>query len=352
MLSHRENFLRNARLLGPEYIPCTIHLPHAMLAQGGSELEGIMARHKRYFPNFQPGKIDFDNYPFPVEERRGEMIDPWGCTWRMAYDGVIGSVVAHPLADWSALAGFQPPPVVPMSAQQSWGDWSGQTERIKRLKERGQLAVGNVYHGFFFMRLTYLRGFENLMYDLIDEPPELARLMRIIQDHTAEVIRHWLDMGVDVVHFGEDLGTQNASIVSPEMFARHFTPIYTELFAPIRQAGTLVWLHSDGHVTELMDEFEAAAVDIINPQDLVNGIDELARTAKGRFCIDLDVDRQSVVPFGSPGEIHDLIEEEVRKLGSPAGGLMLKVSVYPPAPLENVEALCRAFEKFRTYFWD
>ncbi len=121
--------------------------------------------------------------------------------------------------------------------------------------------------------------------------------------------------------------------------------------APIREAGSLVWLHSDGHIIELMDEFAAAGVDIINPQDLVNGIDELARTAKGRFCIDLDVDRQSIVPFGSRKDIHDLVEEEVRKLGGPAGGLMLRASVYPPAPPENVDAVCEAFEKFRTHHW-
>jgi len=136
------------------------------------------------------------------------------------------------------------------------------------------------------------------------------------------------------------------------MFGRLVTPVYRELFAPARAAGKLVYLHSDGHVLELMDEFAVAGVDIINPQDLVNGIDNLAREAKGRFCIDLDVDRQSVVPFGSVRDIHDLIEEEVRKLGSPAGGLMLKVGVYPPTPMENVEALCSAFEQYRTFYWD
>ncbi len=352
MLTPRENFLRNARSQGPEYIPCTVHLPHAMLVHGGAELEGIMARYPRLFPNFEPGKIDFQNYEFPVAERIGELVDPWGCTWRMACDGVIGTVVGHPLADWSALEGYKPPPVVPMNAQRSWGGWDGQRERIEHLKQRGETAVGSIYHGFFYMRLTYLRGFENLMCDLVDQPPQLARLMKIIKDHTAEMIAKWIELDVDVVHFGEDLGAQRASIVSPEMFARHFTPVYKELMAPIRSAGKLTWLHSDGHILELMDEFAAAGVDIINPQDLVNGVDELAAEVKGRFCIDLDVDRQSVVPFGTAKDVYDLVEEEVRKLGSPAGGLMLRVSVYPPAPPENVEAVCAAFEKFRTYFWD
>ncbi|MCD6378092.1 MAG: hypothetical protein J7L99_04485, partial [Planctomycetes bacterium] len=87
-------------------------------------------------------------------------------------------------------------------------------------------------------------------------------------------------------------------------------------------------------------------------QDLVNGIDEIAKNVKGRFCIELDVDRQKIVPTGNRREIHNLIEEEVRKLGDPSGGLSLIVGIYPPTPPEAVDALCEAFRKFRTYWWD
>ena len=91
---------------------------------------------------------------------------------------------------------------------------------------------------------------------------------------------------------------------------------------------------------------------IINPQDLCNGIDHLARDVKGRVCITLDVDRQTIVPFGSPKEIRGLIEEEVRKLGSPEGGLAFVCGIYPPTSPENVDAVCSAMEEFRTYWWD
>jgi uroporphyrinogen-III decarboxylase len=121
---------------------------------------------------------------------------------------------------------------------------------------------------------------------------------------------------------------------------------------PCRGAGALVALHSDGHVMELMDEFIRCGVDIINPQDLVNGIDNLAREVKGRMCIRLDIDRQSIVPFGTRAEIRELIEEEVKRLGSPGGGLGLTVGFYPPTPPENIDAVLSAIEEFRTYWWD
>lgn len=209
---------------------------------------------------------------------------------------------------------------------------------------------GGVAHGFLFMRLTYLRGFENLMIDLATDAPHLPRLIQTVQTHNEWLVRKYLELGVDAVIFGEDLGTQTASIVSPRDFARWFTPEYRRLMQPCREAGALVYLHSDGYIMELMDEFVAAGVDIINPQDLCNGIDDLAREVKGRMTISLDVDRQTVVPFGTPREIEDLIEEEVRKLGSPEGGLELVCGVYPPTPIENFDAVCRAMMRMRT-FW-
>ena len=352
MLSRRENYLRTARLEGGEYIPCGVGLSHAMRAQCGAELEEVMARHEWLFPGFEPGRPDFDNYQFPVEERVGELVDPWGCTWRMAYDGVIGTVVEHPLADWSALEKYRPAPVEPQNAQRITGDWQSLAEDFAARAARGELTSGGLYHGFLFMRLTYLRGFDNFLCDLVEQPPELLELIDMVKAHCAEIVRRFLQMDLDVLGCGEDLGAQNASIISTEMFRQFFTPVYRELFAPAKDAGKLVYLHSDGHVLELMDEFADAGIDIINPQDLVNGIDNLAAEAKGRFCIDLDIDRQSVVPFGSPGDIEDLVAEAVRKLGGPAGGLMLKAGVYPPTPPENVDALCSAMKKVRTYYWE
>ena len=118
------------------------------------------------------------------------------------------------------------------------------------------------------------------------------------------------------------------------------------------ERGALVALHSDGYIMDFMDDFMRAGVDIINPQDLVHGIDNLAHEVKGRMCIRLDIDRQKIVPYGTRREIFELIEEEVRVLGSPRGGLEFICGIYPPTPPENVDAVCSALEEYRTYWWD
>jgi uroporphyrinogen-III decarboxylase len=271
--------------------------------------------------------------------------------WHSEIDGIEGVVAEHPLADWGALDSYTPPdPMV--EADRGPANWDAARERVERARANGKLTSGGVAHGFLFMRLYYLRGFENLMEDIATDAPELPRLIDMLLQHNRAIVNQWLSFGVDMVGFAEDLGTQTASVISPADFARWITPVYNELMQPCRDAGALVALHSDGHVMELMDEFIAAGVDIINPQDLCNGIDNLAREVKGRMCIRLDIDRQAIVPFGTRREIRDLIEEEVRKLGSAQGGLELGAGIYPPTPAENVDALCEAMEEFRTYWWD
>jgi len=65
----------------------------------------------------------------------------------------------------------------------------------------------------------------------------------------------------------------------------------------------------------------------------------------------LDPDRQ-LFPFCTPQDIHEHVREAVMKLGSKEGGLMLHAECEPDVPLENIEAICQALEKYRTAFSD
>jgi uroporphyrinogen decarboxylase len=205
-------------------------------------------------------------------------------------------------------------------------------------------------HGFLFMRLFYLRGFANLMADMASGDPRLERLIERIVGYWEATFRPYIEAGIDVLSVADDLGTQTASMVGPAHFRRWLLPAYRRLFEPARRAGAQVAMHHDGYVMDIMDEIIASGVTIVNPQDLVNGVDNLAREAKGRVCIRIDIDRQQVLPHGSPGDVRDLVAQEVRKLGSPQGGLEMVVGIYPPTPLENVEALFTALEAYRTYW--
>ena len=351
-LSERENYLRTANIAGGEWIPARVSISDASWDQLRGDLEDVLVHHPHFFPGFEKGRRDFDNYEFGPQSRRGEtFVDSYGCVWHGEVDGIVGIVEGHPLESWDDFEAFEMPdpgthkPLGPV-------DWDAERAHMERLKQQGKLRAAGTEHGFLFLRLYYLRGFENLMMDMATGEPRLQELIDMIVDYTLYQVERYIEMEIDVFGLAEDLGAQTSSVMGPRMFERWIAPAYRRLIEPCEHAGVHVHNHSDGYVMDIIDQLLEVGMTICNIQDLVNGIENIRDTLKGRVCIDLDIDRQSVVPYGTPQEIDELIEYEVRTLGSENGGLMLTCGIYPPTPAENVDAVLTALQKYRRYWWE
>ena len=143
---------------------------------------------------------------------------------------------------------------------------------------------------------------------------------------------------------------QIGPMIPPDMFRRYIKPSYKRLMKPAVDAGIPIHMHSDGDIRDLVDDIVDSGVEIINLQDLVNGIDWIADRFRGKVCVDLDIDRQRITPYGTPAQVDALIREEVEKIATPAGGLTMIYGLYPGVPLENVKALMDAMEKYSFYY--
>ncbi len=349
-MNARENLLRAIRFEQPERIPvgfgfsaaCWYHYePEALL--------DLMESHPRLFPNFE--RSEDRSLPTPAPWRRADQpyTDSWGCVWETEQHGLTGSVVKRPLADWSCFEDFTPPDP---AEQNGWGpiDWEAVEQRFQRAAEAGCLLRGGLRHGHTFLTLTYLRGYQNLLFDMADGEPRLEALIEMVERFNAGLVKRFLDLGAEWMGYPEDLGMQEGPMLKPEHFRRYIKPVYRRLMAPAKEAGCVVHMHSDGDVRAVAEDLLDCGIDALNLQDLVNGIDWIRDNLKGRVCIDLDVDRQRVVPFGTPAEIDELIRTAVRELGSPEGGLMLHHGAYPGTPLANMDALMDAMERYSTYY--
>jgi uroporphyrinogen decarboxylase len=352
MLTVRENYLRNARFQKPEWIPCNIVINDASWDMYQDDMESVCIRFPEFFPRVKPGWRNYANYDFGPAYRKNEpFTDAWGSVWETATNGIEGIVKNEVLDNWDKLDHYRVPNAE-TQLDRSPVDWREVARTIKQSKDKGELTIGSVAHGFLFLRILYLRGFMNAMIDFAADDPHLPLLIDMIVEHNMTIVQHYLEMGVDQMCFADDLGTQTSIILSPDMLRKYIFPAYKKLMDPCKKAGTLVYLHSDGRTLDILEEQARAGVDIVNPQDLCNGIDNIARTIKGKACIELDIDRQTVIPYGNAHDIDSLINEEVIKLGSEAGGLQFIAGIYPPTPPRNVEALCKALLKYRRHWWE
>lgn len=349
-MTRRENILRAARFERPERIPMTFHVNAACWHHYDQEaLKDLLESHPLLFPGYvrPPGAY---TPAYALNARAGQpYTDPWGCVWETQDDGITGSVHGHPLADWAAFDGYAAPDpeVTDGTFPIDWAELAAAAERERR---RGEIVWGGLPHGHTFLRLQDIRGYENLLFDMCDEHPALPRLLALVESFNAAFVARWLALEPDVFSYPEDLGMQIGPMLSPDHFRRYIKPSYARLMRPARETGCIVEMHADGDVRALADDLVDAGVQVINLQDLVNGIDWIADHFAGRVCVHLDLDRQRVTPFGTPAEIDALIREEVTKIGSPQGGLMMIYGLYPGLPLANVKAVMDAMERYMGHF--
>lgn len=338
------NLLKTITFDRPEWTPCAIGLLPATWMKHREGLEQLLLAHPRLFPGFRAGTTDFDAVGSPLYEL-GRHTDCWGTVWENIARGLDSAVVGFPLADGSALASWRvPDPMVDdlFGPRPSWDEVRRQMDEARR---RGDLATGGgLPHGFMYMRLYFLRGFENLMIDMATDDPHLARLIRVVEGYNAAVIRRYLDLGAEYMVFGDDLGMQNSLPMGPALWRKFIGPSYRRLLAPCRARGVPVYLHTDGHVLEIVDDLVDAGVRVLNTQIRANGLEGLQREARGKVCLNQDLDRQ-LFPFATPAEIEDHIGEVFEGLYLPEGGLMLLAECGPDVPLESIEAIACTLER-------
>jgi hypothetical protein len=302
----------------PEYIPVQLNLLPAAWIQYREELEKIVRRHPVIFgtPGDQPRNYD----DMPETYASGEHVDAWGCVWSNIQHGAESIVTGHP---------------VPRRAD------------VHRLK--APRPGSGFKHGFMWLILADLRGFEELMIDFAEDAPELQQLIDIVLEYNCGEVARLLQNKPAMMYFGDDLGMQDRLAVGEHLWRRYLKPCYARLYGLCHASGAQVFMHTDGHIIPIIKDLIECGVNVVNPQVRANGLENLVRECKGKVCVSLDLDRQ-LFPFASPQEINDHVRECVAALGAPAGGLWLTAECGPDVPLENIEAICAALEQYRGYF--
>ena len=309
----------------PEYVPVRVGLLPATWMKHREGLEALVGRHPAIFgakeDKGDEGPRDYDAVGGTYVA--GRHVDEWGCVWHNVATGLQAMVKEHPVPTRAGVHALRPPAEI----------------------------TPNFEHGFMYLRLSDLRGFEELMIDFAEEPPELPMLIDVVLAYNLRRLALRLAESAPpaLLHFGDDLGMQRGLAMGPAKWRKYLKPCFAAIYGPCREAGFWVYMHTDGDIHEIIGDLAECGVNVVNPQIRANGLDNLVRECRGKVCVDLDLDRQ-MFPFASPAEIDAHIGRCVEALGSAEGGLWLSAECGPDVPLENIEAICGALEKVRTRF--
>jgi len=100
---------------------------------------------------------------------------------------------------------------------------SGESERVLRDFKDEYWIVG-VTVTTIFEAAWALRGLETLLIDMVRNPELANRVLDIPYKYHLAAARRLVEMGVDMIWTGDDMGTQQGMLVSPELWRRFLKP--------------------------------------------------------------------------------------------------------------------------------
>lgn len=298
------------------------------------------------FTFFRPPdkKEDYSQY-LPDNLPQGTYIDDWGIA------NTPGSMyhfthMIGPLREAGSLEEINNFPLPDYESEVCWRDIGPEVQRYHQL---GYGVVGSLEMTIFEIS-WYLRGMENLMSDMILNPPMAKVLLdritrlRIFQAET------YARFDVDILALGDDISMQTGMLMSPKMWREWFKP---RLAAVIKAAkdtkpDLLVQYHTDGDCREVIPDLIEVGVDILNPvqPECMDPV-ELKKKYGDQLSFSGTIGTQSTMPHGTPEDVRREVRRMIETVGR-GGGLFLAPThvLEPDVPWENVVAFIDAAREF------
>ncbi|MEN6405458.1 MAG: uroporphyrinogen decarboxylase family protein [Thermoguttaceae bacterium] len=281
----------------------------------------------------------------------GSSVNLWGiCRRPMANEyGEYAEPVGSPYAAWHT---------VEEAAQWPWpnADWFDYRAIPAMCDAYPDLAIatGGTHVQDFINGVAFGRGVEQVLLDIaVDDPVYLYLVEQRHRFYMAYIERILDSAGgrIDLVHCGDDFGSQRGPLISPTTFDRLFAAKKKELFDLVHSHRAKVTHHCCGSSRILFPRFIQCGMDAlqtVQPQAAGMNPYELKRDFSGRIVLHGAVDVQGWLQRSAPSEIETEVNRLMDEVGS-GGGYILAPShqIQPDTPLENVLAIYRTVAKRR-----
>lgn len=351
-MSPRERVLTAMRRGRPDRVPKTLDLTPAKQAEFRSrtgqenhaEYFRLEPRHVSIMPTRNPR--DFSDYL--SGEPRSSHHDEWG----------VGAISAgfhhfermvHPLGKARSPRDIAAYPWPDVLADYRWRELP---RLVRAWQDRGypvSASPPGACAGAVFETSWYLRGQEQLLIDFHDNADLAVAILDTVNNTMIEAARRLAQAGVDIMHLGDDVGSQRAMLMSPESWRRWLRPRLEALIGAAKRIkpDLLAFYHSDGYIEPIIPDLIEVGVDILNPvqPECMDPV-KVKREYGDRLAFWGTIGTQTTMPFGSPEEVRRVVRERIETMG-PEGLLLAPTHVLEPdVPWENIVAFVEAVEEY------
>ncbi len=277
-------------------------------------------------------EVVFQHTPKALGEGEGRWINSAGA----AIDN--GYYIHHPLADAQKLEDFEAYSYV----QPEWIQIDEATlQAVGEIKQQDAIVKAGIAQPF--KTAWEIRGMENLMCDFLVNPEFVEFLYDRIYAVGTRYMVLAAQAGVDVVQIHGDLAMQDRLLMAPQTWRKFDKPRLAELIRRTKQANpdVLVYLHSDGDMTAIVDDLIEVGLDILNPiQPESMDPFEAKKRWGDRLVLHGGVSLQRTLPLGSPQDVANEVSELIHHCAA-GGGYVLGPTngLTHDVPIENIVAM-------------
>ena len=148
---------------------------------------------------------------------------------------------------------------------------------------------------------------------------------------------------IDILWIGDDYGTQNGLLMSPEKWRKLFLPKLKTMCQLGHKHGAKVMLHCCGSTRPLWPALIKAGVDIyqtVQPEAKDMDPAALKEQFGSEICFHGTISIQKTLPFGTARQVADEVRLRIETVGK-NGGLIVAPAhnTQPDTPIENILAL-------------
>ncbi|KLU62908.1 uroporphyrinogen decarboxylase [Peptococcaceae bacterium CEB3] len=222
-------------------------------------------------------------------------------------------------------------------------------------KYKGQYAIVGDLEATVFELSWNLVGLEKFLMDLTMGEDYITELLKRVAAYNTAIGVRLIELGADVLWLGDDFGTQQGMMISPDLYRHVFKPLQRNVIAAFKGVNPQVKIayHSCGSIVPIIDDLIEIGVEILNPvQPQAKGMDLGVFKQKygDRIAFMGGVDVQGVLPNGTPEEVASEVKKRIAAAGRGGGYVLAPAhNIQPDTSIENIYAMYDAVREYGTY---
>jgi hypothetical protein len=287
--------------------------------------ENVLRAIRRERPEWVPYGLESTVWVYPPYRERplNAGYDDFGVRWAYepgAEGGTYPDPDGHPIRD---LADWRSQLTLPDLDSMDWDTFtlgfSETSVHVEAIDRSRWLVCGIVEMGLF-ERSYLLLGMEQALIAYAAEPDLMRALLEAIADFKIAMIeRFHAAVGLDIISYGDDWGTQSSLFLSPRTWRQVIKPPTRRIYDAMKRHGYIIIQHSCGKISAIFDDLIELGPHIWNPCQPCNDLAALKRRYGKQITFYGGIDSQYVLD--RPGVTEDEVRAEVRhRIDELAGG--------------------------------